>query len=119
MINLRSELSTALNTITGVKIWPSWPKEFTVLPCICYEQVDNVPTAQSTDGEVAAQIQYTVHIFANTLTDAESIADQVDTKLTEIGLYRQGMNQQAEDLKHIIMRYAVEIDVVTLEKYKI
>jgi len=120
MINLRSEVSAALNNITGVaKVSPGWPKDFKTLPCVCYEQVDNVPTVQSTDGEVASQIQYTVHIFANTLTDAESIAEQVDTNLTEIGLYRQGMNQQAEDLAHLIMRYSVEIDVVTLEKYKI
>ena len=118
MINLRTELSQAINQITGVKIFSAFPDDFKVLPCIGYILVDNAPTVQSTDGEEAALIQYNIHVFAKTMTEAESLATQVNAKMVELGYYREGLHPQVEELKHLILSYSAEVDVVTLEKFK-
>ena len=118
MINLRSEVSQALNQIANVKVWNAFPKEFKSIPCIAYQEIDNIPTRQSSEGEVSSLIQFNVHVFASTQSEADQLSMDVDEKMTALGFYREGKNQQTEELKHIILRYSCEIDVLTNEKFK-
>jgi hypothetical protein len=119
MIDVRNEISTILHSISDIKsISSKWGKSFEQVPSACYLITGNTVNQQTSEGESTSLVQVSVHLFAETLAQAETIAQQVDEKLSEIGWYRTLYRHEAEsEYEHITLMFSSNIDVYTLEHF--
>ena len=78
-----------LSAIEGVKnVTRGWPKSFERLPCIAVTKASDTPMRFADDKEYVAELEYYVRIFTNRESEADRLAQEVETAMEELGYTR-------------------------------
>lgn len=78
--NDAERIKAALREIQGVKcVTRGWPKNFEKLPTIAISKASDRPADFRDDREHVAELEYYIRIFTNRASEADRIAEEVDT----------------------------------------
>lgn len=110
MINIKSNVYSALNAITAVsdRVYFFYPESFQTLPCVSYYEITNRETARVDDEEYASEIEIVVDIYDNSSSTLSSIAISVNTAMQGLGFKRtasRDMYEQDTGIYHKNMKF--------------
>lgn len=105
----KSQVAKKLATIQNVNVSSSTKKGLKTIPCIVYKEMDNKPTDPYNRFQ---DVVYSIDIFNTTSTS--KLANEVDEKLSELGLKRTTcIDMDDEELRHKHMKFKGTIDTKT------
>lgn len=96
----KSDVYTALNTITGVTVLQGSQKTIASIPSITFFISDNAATLDLSNEITAQQVEVTVDIWASNSANADAIFTQVEAKMRGLG-YRLNYSTDVPDPENI------------------
>jgi len=119
MLNIKSSTRNALIAnasltalVPATNIKEAWPTSTSTYPLICYNTLDNVPTAFFDDDNTADIGQVEIHGFlAATATNGHTIATEIDRAMKTAKWVRYFFYDFKEDdgRQHYVMRYETTV----------
>lgn len=111
MINLKSNVYSALNAITAIsdRVYFFYPDDFTTLPCVSYYEITNKETAGADDDEYQSEIEFIVDVWSKSSSEISSIALEVNTAMQGLGFKRtasRDMSEQDTKIYHKNMKFS-------------
>lgn len=108
----RLELSQSLNEIDGITVHSVWPNKITG-PSVIYQRTDTSDGYMhgSEEGAMDTNLQYTIYVISDSLTNAETTGDKVISKMKSIG-YQLSMTANNEP-NQLILTFSITIDNTT------
>lgn len=105
----KSQVAKKLATIQNVNVSSSTKKGLKMIPCVVYKEMDNKPTDPYNRFQ---DVVYSIDIFNTTSTS--KLANEVDEKLSELGLKRTAcIDMDDGELRHKHMKFKGTIDTKT------
>lgn len=110
MKNVKDQVYAAL-TAQFENVSDLYPKDWTELPAIQFQEEDNRSYERTTAGECKSYVRYLVNIWDTKSTSEAAL--QVDEIMSELGLVRTACQDVPDPsgMKHKSMRYEAIIDL--------
>ena len=111
MTAVKEDIYAALSTISDAQVLDIYPKTWTKLPVIVYQEEDNkVQETSDNNHEDYSYVRFAIYIWATGSTTA--LACAVDAAIAPLGLIRIQCSDvdDPSGLRHKVMRYEGVID---------